>query len=717
MTLRINEPVTSALVKFFLAALAFFFLLEGLRAQSSELHPIGVDDLLAVNMIGSPWGTSQVQISPDGKWVVYQMRKTLFDQNKYVFDLWLIDSEGKAEPKQLTHNDPTTRSMAFLTPRWSPNSKTIAYFATGEEGKEIALISMDDFSEHRLNLTEGLRAGFDVRIRGTVSDFKWSPDGRSIAFTAGSPSGVEKDSKPMAGIEVDVMWHPKRAGPVSPTLIYTVEINTEKVRSITDDLLNVHTFDWSPDGTKMVLSASGDTQWDNFMKTDLYVVDVESGKVSSLIKQPGSDSGPVWSPDGRWIAFNSQRGVLDWRYTTSLAVIPALGGEPVYPAEDFKREVGSSPRRVRFSPDCRTLYFEAPYHMTHQLFSVPLRGGKVVRITPEDTRYYTQFSFSEKNRKMAFTVQSVTEPAEIYVSRPSPFQPVRLTEANPQLRNVATSTVEILDWRSKDDKWDIHGILVKPPDYRADKKYPLLVFLAGGPSMLRQKFNFGDHYPLLVFAAREYLVLSPNTRGRYGYGYDFDHAMVVEKNYAPGPFEDMMAGVDLLIEKCLADPERLGVIGFSYGAYLTAFTVTQTDRFKAASMGDGISNVPYTIFPAGGDPSAAQLIHDLWGFDPPYDPEELKEMMRQSPIHHIQNVKTPMLLEYGSESYAPDHGRILFHGLQFFRVPSEFVVYPRTGHGITEPVLIKDSYDRNLEWFDYWVLDKATERMKKWRQK
>jgi dipeptidyl aminopeptidase/acylaminoacyl peptidase len=155
----------------------------------------------------------------------------------------------------------------------------------------------------------------------------------------------------------------------------------------------------------------------------------------------------------------------------------------------------------------------------------------------------------KSNEYIAFTIQSVTEQPNIYVSKLSPSKPVKLTDSNLQPKDVARSNVEIHKWRNKDEKWDIHGILVKPLDYQPIKKYPLLAFLEGGPSMLRTRYNFNAQYLILALAAKEYLILAPNTREHYGYGYDCNHAILCEKNYGPGPFSDMISGVNLMIEK------------------------------------------------------------------------------------------------------------------------------------------------------------------------
>jgi dipeptidyl aminopeptidase/acylaminoacyl peptidase len=488
---------------------------------------------------------------------------------------------------------------------------------------------------------------------------------------------------------------------------------------LTDARLSIHDFDWSPDGKQLAFAANEGVRWDGYMYTDLHVLDLDSGHDRVLVKQPGRDAGPVWSPDGRWIAFRSQKGRMDWQQDTQLAVVSTAGGEPTYPGDDLKEKAGSSPQGIRWSPDSRDIFLEAPFRMAHHLFRVPRAGGANAQVTLEDGRFYSQFSSSHDGTKTAFTIESATEPPDIYVAGPSLTDARRLTEVNPRLRSVARSAVEVVKWRSRDDKWDIHGVLVKPPDYEPGRRYPLLVHLVGGPQMVRMSYDLGSQYPIQVLASRGYVVLSPNTRGRDGYGLGFDRAIRDHGDYGPGPFLDMMAGVDALVANGIADPDRLGIVGFSYGGYLTAYSITQTARFRAASIGDAVNiNMVHGAFHDAGDASRALLRQDLYGHGSPWKEAEYERMRAQSPIHQIPAARTPALLEFGERSNAPDNGRVLFQGLQAFHVPSEFVVYPRTGHGVEEPLLRKDSMERNVEWMDYWVLGQPTERMaKKWGAK
>jgi dipeptidyl aminopeptidase/acylaminoacyl peptidase len=542
-----------------------------------------------------------------------------------------------------------------------------------------------------------------------VISFKWSPDGKSIAFNAVSlvPPSKEEGAD-VRGNVADVYWGVNwnnRTAPPS-TLLWLLDVAAKKAAPFTDDSLNVDSLDWSPDGTQMVLSARGVAD-DKGLQGDVYRLDVRTKKVVILLKQPGFDSDPVWSPDGKWIAFNSQHGTEDFLYRLWVAILPAAGGEPRYLTEKFQQETGQmlAYGKPIWSADSSHVYFGAYYRMANHLFRSPVGGGEMEKVTTGND-FYNEFSFSSDGKQIAFTRENINSPSEVFVSGSASFAPRQVTNLNPQWRTVRLPTVEHIKWRSQDGKFDVHGILVKPPDYREGERYPLLVEIQGGPSMVVPKFNHGAVYPIIPFALEGYVVLIPNTRGRGGYGDTFLRAIRENADFHPGPYGDMIAGVDHLVNGGIADANRMGVMGFSYGAGLTAYSVTQTGRFKAASASDGMSDMVSAAFQAAGDPQWRKIWRDQLGLTDPWDQDQYREMVRQSAVYHVRNVKTPVLLEAGENSLV-DQWRMLYQGLQRFNVVSQLVIYPRTGHGVNEPKLLYDSYRRNSDWFDRWVLGKG----------
>ncbi|HKZ77310.1 MAG TPA: S9 family peptidase [Pyrinomonadaceae bacterium] len=683
-----------------------------LGRQRADSRHITVNDLVGVRTVGSSsLSGGDVQISPDGRWVVFQVRRTLLDRNSYAFDLWLVNSAGASAPRQLTRNEPVKQSSLVLAPRWSPDSKSIVYLSPDSD--EIRLVCLDDFNEQSLTKRTDWRGGFEDLEPGPITNVQWSPDGRSIAFITSTKIKRSEGSETQ-GVEADVEWFNGRGEP-SFKLLCGLDLENRSVKRLMNSSLDVRHYDWSPDGSRLVASAiedAGSSAWGH-MRSDLYLIEREGGKTMPLVKQEGIDDRPVWSPDGRWIGFASQRGKEDWIFTTWLAVVPASGGKPKYLTEEFQKGSGGSHWQMFWSGDSQEIFFTSFYHMSQHLFRIPFGGGRVVNVTPEDGRYYSEFSHSEGVKALAFIVQSVTETAEVYVSSPTLTGMKKLMDLNPQLKGVIHAQVETLKWRSCDGRWDIHGVLVKPPDYQPRRKYPLLVLLNGGPSMVQMKYGLNPQFPVEVFASKGYLVLSPNTRGRQGYGYAFAHAIGDEKSYGAKPLDDALSGVDELVKRGIVDHDRIGIMGHSYGGYLTAFAITQTDRFRAASVSEAhIIDLPGNVLNGVGN-HGMKFVREMYGLGSPYDTAEMALMLKQSPAHQIQNVKTPALLEFGGVAGARVPGRLLFKGLQAFKVPSEFIVYPDEGHSWSSPLVREESFNRNIEWFDYWVLWKATERMAK----
>ncbi len=654
---------------------------------------------------------NRAEISPDGRWIVFELRKTLVDQNRYLHDLWLVSTSAQSQPIQLTHSKPSSTPDAGLNPRWSADSKVIAYFATSERGRQIAVVHLDTLVEESLTNADGIKVGSGLGTSGFISDLRWSPDGSSIAFLISSIP-QRQDVQPNMGIEMDTGWRGGAQIPVgsaAPARLFIADTKTRVVSSVTDESLNVQTFSWSPDSARIALTASEKSGWLAYFDADLYTIDLDSRRLSTLVKQPGIERSPLWSPDGKWIVFESQAGREDALQLTDLAVVSVSGGSPVYLTEKFTRAMGTSPKVLWWSRDNDWIYFEDTLHMRKGLFRVRRETGEVKRVSPDDWYLYSSFSVARDGVHMAFTRESVSEPPDVFISTISSFKPLRLTELNKQLSNLAPVEVEALRWRSEDQKWTIDGVLIKPPGYEPRKKYPLILFLEGGPQMVWMGYDlshFGTaYYSPLILATNGFLILAPNTRGRAGSGRDFAHAIVSEKSFGSHPFQDAISGVEFLLQRGVADSHRLGIIGGSYGGYLTAYGITQTDIFKAAAIWEGApTDIPHAYYEVAANPNTSRLTKGT-AYNSAFDPEQLREMVRESPIQNFQNVKTPILLEYGIESLASSDGRVLFEGARYFGVPSEFIVYPRTGHVPSEPLLREDSYQRHTAWFNYWLRD------------
>jgi dipeptidyl aminopeptidase/acylaminoacyl peptidase len=653
-----------------------------------------------------------VQLAPDGRRVVYEVRRTRWAANRYLTELWLRSADGRGSPVRLVTGTPTTSAYQSLKARWSPDSRRIAYFSDRDGSNQIWLLNPDTKATEPLTRLARWQAVDPRTVQPAF--FRWSPDSRSIAFAAFWP--IQPDSgrdftRMTRGQSVGVNWTKEDRWPGTRTTtnasLWLVDVGSRRVRRLTDDSLHVADIAWSPDGSRIALSAGARPE-DVPYKSDLYLLDVRSRAVKLLLAQPGWDAVPEWSPDGRWIAFETQRGRVDWNYSSYLAVVSPEGGEPRYLAPGFDQEVANWPHLLGWAADSRSLYFYAYVRLGHHVYRAGLDGAPAEAVTG-GTRFLDHFSLAPAASAIAVTVEDPVTPPDVYLSPVAGFAPRRLTDLNPGWAAFPKPGVDTVTWRSRDDQFGVEGLLIRPPGAVEGRRYPLLVFLEGGPSSVRAGFQLDDPaaYPLIAFATQGYLVFAPGSRGRPGSGAAYRQTMPEHSDFLPGPYEDVMAGVDHLIRSGMVDSARMGVMGFSYGGALSAYTITRTNRFRAASINEGPANFLRYAVTVAGQHDRVTILHDQAGFGSPWHPDSLRTLMDQSGIFQMDRVRTPTLLEFGVASLAEPDGIEMFGVLQRFRVPSALVVYPRTGHGIEEPVLREDSYQRNIAWFDHWVLGRG----------
>ena len=365
---------------------------------------------------------------------------------------------------------------------------------------------------------------------------------------------------------------------------------------------------------------------------------------------------------------------------------------------------------IVWAADSRSIWIDTPFHMSYQIFRVSIPDGVLTRYTTDDDRNFGLIQSGAAGRSVFFTRESFLESAEIYVSRTDSFKPHAVSSINTKL-SWPDIEAQRLSWPSSDGKWSIAGWLLLPKGDAHRGPRPLLLYAEGGPGMIFPHAGIGSGYPLQAFVASGMAVLIPNSRGRAGYGVDFETAWQNERDCAQGPMEDDLAGVDLLVRSGIADPERVALAGHSWGGYLAAYALTHTDRFKAVLLHEAVNlnllaNTFYRIGSADGRELSRQF-----GWEIPFDADSKRDLEDISPVYQAGRATTPSLLEFGAQGQI-EYGTVFFQALQYFhKAPSELVSYPRTGHVTDEPELRYDAARRELEWFAYWVLGKPTERM------
>ena len=592
------QPIRRPIRGLGLAAALSVSLAGGAQAQTRSMTP---EDVLAMR------GVSDPQIAPDGQRVVYVVSQSDLKENASNADLWLIGTA--AGPAIKLTNSPKNDNR----PRWSPDSRRIAFVSAREERGQVWIISPNGGEAERVTNHKTL-----------MSDFVWSPDGTRISFTS-TPT-------PKAG-----------------------------------------------DGGR----------------SDIQILDVASGKLTRLLAHAGSDASAKWSPDSRRIAF--LMGAPDRVATgqNKLMVVSALGGTPTEVAPGFQYQ----PNPLGWSPDGSTVYFTAGVRTTSQLFAVSAGGGSPTTLTNVEG-VLGSVTFS-RSGLAAFTLSDPQRPAEVHLTKGfQPFQPVRMTETNPQVKELALGRHEVIRWKSTDGR-EIEGIIYYPTDYQAGRRYPTMAMIHGGPSgVWTQSFpaSWGNYAH--TWAAKGWLVFYPNIRGSSGYGEEFLLSNV--RDWGGGDYIDIQTGLDELVRRGLADPARMGQSGWSYGGYMTAWTLTQTDRFKAVMVGAGLTNM-YSMYSTN---DLQTTLEEYFGGEP-WD--SLDAYTRASAMTYIKQAKTPTLIMHGEQDTRVPIGQAqeLYMGLRKNNVPATLVFYPRQGHGIAEPRLQLDKMKREYAFFAKWVLGEA----------
>jgi dipeptidyl aminopeptidase/acylaminoacyl peptidase len=686
-----------------------------LAAQAAERRAVTTADVVTASTAKIA-GEGSLQLSPDGRRVVYTRRDVFMSSNDYGYSLWVKESNGRQEATRISEVVHSKSYMSTLLPAWSPDSKVVAFLSL--EHQQLSVLRIGESTPTVLVTVATLNPAVAPFEATEITSFKWSPDGRSIALVLNAHQKVQSQVGAWKGIEADDDWYPN-AGPRSSGILVLLDMATKAPRRLTSQTLylsRLSSFDWSPDSTQIALAGVTDLGRTNYMRSDIYVADVATGTVRPLVQQPGWDDRPTWSPDGKSIAFVTQMGREDWTYSRSLAVVPAAGGLIRNLTERFQHDSSGAPGTPD-SPfwlrDGHSLAFTCRCAMKGQLRRIDINTLVVTRLTPDDDRWYSEFSYSAPTDTLAFTSEDPFTPADVHVGSVPISRLTPLTDLNPGQKTLLHGSYSELQWPSADNKWVVHGALIKPAGFKEGQRYPLLTIINGGPSMVWLEYGVHWQFPVEEFAARGYLVFLPNTRGRSGYGVDFEHAIRDEHSYARNPFSDVMTGVDSLIQAGLADPERLGVLGHSYGGYLAGYGLTQTKRFRAASLNEAhIADMVFTALMGAGRPDSVSLIRDLMGHASAHEPGEFDRLMAESPAHLAKSIVTPTLLEFGEDVGAPIAGRTFAQSLLAMHVPSEFIVYPQ-GHLWSEPQIRAESFARNLEWFDYWVMGRATDRMQR----
>jgi dipeptidyl aminopeptidase/acylaminoacyl peptidase len=632
---------------------------------------------------------SAPRISPDGRWVAYEITRTNWEANAFERELWLADVSAGQRLRL------TSGKGSSFDAQWSPDGKWIAFLsdrpailAGAKEGKtQLWLIAAAGGEARELTKTET-----------GVNSFEWAPSGEIIAFTSTDAETKPRKDRTEKYGEIQVI-----SGDYSMTHLWLLDVPgadadaahpPDPKRLTESSAFTVGGFSWAPESARIAFSAQRDPDLGSADTSDIYVVTLADRAVKKIVDTSGPDNGPVWSPDGTEIAYSTANANPNFFYTNSrIAIVPAGGGTPRVVTGQFDEEAAP----LAWGPD--GIYFGASQRTYAHLFRLNPKTAAIERVTSPDALIASQFSFTRDYRQAAFVSSRDNTYPEISVSALRGFSPRALTDMGNQLKGFKPAIRERVEWTSnfEGQASKIEGILLKPADFDPTKKYPLLVVIHGGPTGVdRTNLSADRYYPMEIFVAKGALVLRPNYRGSAGYGEAFRSLNV--RNLGTGDYNDVISGVDYLIAKGWVDRDRVGSMGWSEGGYISAFITTFSDRFKAVSVGAGISDWMTYYVNTDIHPFTRQYLHAT-----PWDDPEIYR--KTSPITYIKSAKTPTLIQHGgSDRRVPiPNGFELYQGLRDQGVPVRMVVYPGFGHPINKPKQQRSVMEDNLRWFGHYI--------------
>ena len=624
------------------------------------------ESMVNLPVAGSP------EISPNGSMVAYTVRETKMEgeESSFLTHIWIAKTDGSMN-RQFTRGDESATN-----PQFSPDGNYLSFISTRDGDRQVYKMRVDGGEAHKVTSAEN-----------GVGSYSWSPDGSRIAYTMTDPQTEEEKERERERRDITILDTDHKF-----SRIYVHSVSDGEAKAIYADDKHTSDFDWSPDGSTIVFAHQPTPRINDRYEMNISTVPADSGAVTSLVEREGTDSSPRYTPDGSSIVFVSHGGQVEGIGLGDLYLIPSDGGEPEALAHTYDRSASITGFDVNGD-----LLIREWKNTASVLYRVPVDGSDPELLTPEDG-IYNQFSVNGDGTRIAFTYENSVTPREVYVSDLSSFSKQQASTVFTEIEFPEFGETEVLTWTSNDGM-EIEGLLTYPVGYEEGDSVPLILMVHGGPAGIYAQSwtGQGSIYAIQYFAEQGYALLRPNPRGSTGYGKEFRYANFQDWGY--GDYEDLMSGVDHVIEMGVADPDRLAEMGWSYGGYMTSWIVTQTDRFKAVSMGAGLSNLVSMV---GTTDIPDYLLAHMGG---PFWNGNMKTYERHSAIYHVENTVTPTQIIHGTGDLRVPLGQAqeFYWALQELGVDTEMVLLPRTGHGPTEPKLIAEVSSQILRWFDKYI--------------
>jgi len=657
------------------------------QAQDAAKHPIVFDYLILMHRV------SEAQVSPDGKWVAYTVTTPDMEANRSASNIWMVPTAGGAEI-QMTHNGHD------MSPAWSPDGKTLAFLSARDGNSQVYLLPMDGGEARKLT---HLSTGADI--------VKWSPDGKTLAFTSSvypdckddacnSARDAEKDkNKVKAHVYEQLLyrhWTHWFEGKRSHLFVMPAN-GSAAPRDLTaganydvppDERGGPTDINFSPDGKELCFTAVTDKAEAISTNGDLFIVPVAGGEAMRLTTNPGFDGNPVYSPDGRFIAYHAQLTAEYEADRWRVMLYDRQTGKNENLSEGFDR----SAEGLAWSADSKTIYFTAENETLSPIYAMAARAGAEPKKIVADG-FNTQVSFSSDGKTLVFERTSLTMPAEVFAAASDGTGARQISHQN-------DTSLAALDMNAPETFWfegaegsRVQAMLLRPPQFDAKKKYPLLVLLHGGPQTMWSN-AWGYRWNAQIFSAAGYVTLMINRRGSTGYGQKFTDE--ITNDWGGKAYVDVMKGVDYTLAKYpFADGTRMAAAGGSYGGYMADWIATHSGRFKAIVSHAGVY-----------DKTSMYATEELWfeehdmQGEPWTNPESYRKWAPSTYAGELGKFKTPTLVIAGERDFRVPYTQSLefFNTLQRQGVPSKLVVFPDEGHWILKPQNSQFWYKTFLDW-------------------
>jgi dipeptidyl aminopeptidase/acylaminoacyl peptidase len=652
-----------------------------LAACASAAFPAGFlsSDLLKLRSAGG------VRFSPNGEQLAYTVSRNDGSRRPYG-QVWIMTLAGNKTICLSSGDEPSSN------PVWSPDGKWIAYDGRLGEKSGLIVARPDGSDKKYLAAMESSNSP----LPNTGATVTWSQDGKQIAYVSAQPGPETADATGDPIVITRYLYKPTASEGNSHfndnrrLHIFAVDVASGESRQLTDGVHSEHSIDWSPNGKEIAFISDREPHEDPFFNYDLFTLDVASGAMRRLTATESAEYHPHWSPDGKTIAYEAtKRGLTDRETTmedTHVWLIDADGKN--------RRELGSPIDNRQGEPgwstDGRSVLVTVQERGMVRLYRMPVDGGKpTVSIADRGS----VLAWSQHDNRIAYAFVGPSDQPQLYL-RTGTGEPRQLTDLNREVMNGKTAErVESFTFISNDNKWTVEAFLTYPANFNPERKYPMIVDIHGGPhGQQGPSFNFKSQ----VYSSHGWAVLMVNFRGSTGYGQAFTDAVFADQNGNEG--QDVLYGVSAALRRYLwIDRDRLGVEGTSYGGQLSDWLITQTNMFKAAIPTAGISNLisynymtyynQYEAMEWGAYPHQGNLMDILW---------------ERSALKHVANAHTPTLLMHGEND--PDvpiaEAEQYYVALQDVGTDAVMVRYPREGHGIREPKHVVDWTDRSIAWYE-----------------